>query len=180
MTSAHLALITSHSLKSFRNPSIDTRSLPERETNIMTQGEPRSPAESCSFPVSIQIRLPKVDETIAQVFGIFNNPKLDFGWLYFKARPKRTLLRGYPINVKRQKKKFFFIAGDNWEFAHGQSQELEVPKVPRLWSTPDRRCNVLPALNKIEQERFNQILDTPEQGQFYSIKVTYHIYDKKN
>ncbi|GFS43646.1 hypothetical protein Acr_00g0086170 [Actinidia rufa] len=47
------------------------------------------------------------------LFGLFNPPKLDFGWLYFKARPRKTLLGGYHSNVKGWKKKFFFISKDN-------------------------------------------------------------------
>ena len=48
-----------------REVSIDTRHLPERETNIMTQGKLDRLRESSSFPARIQIRLPKTDETIA-------------------------------------------------------------------------------------------------------------------
>ncbi|GFZ19843.1 hypothetical protein Acr_28g0005480 [Actinidia rufa] len=70
------------------------------------------------------------------LFGHFNNPRPDSGWLYFKPRPKRTLIGGYPNNVKGWKKKFFFISGDNLEVAHGLSQELEVSRVLRSWSTP--------------------------------------------
>ncbi|GFS40062.1 hypothetical protein Acr_00g0066460 [Actinidia rufa] len=68
------------------------------------------------------------------------------------------------------KNKFFFISGDNWEFAHRQSRELGVPKVPRSWSTPGKRCNVPPVLTEVEQERFDRISGTLEQGQFYPIK----------
>ena len=73
------------------------------------------------------------------VFSIFNNPKADSGWLYFKARLKRTLLGRYPSNVKGWKKKFFFISGDNWEFAHGLSRKLGVLRILRSWSTPHPR-----------------------------------------
>ncbi|GFZ01864.1 hypothetical protein Acr_15g0004730 [Actinidia rufa] len=78
----------------------------------------------------------------------------DSGWLYFKARPKRTLLGGYPSNVKEWKKKFFFISRDNWEFAR--------------W-----RCNVSSVLIENEHERFDQISSTLEQGQFYAIKTSF-------
>ena len=43
---------------------MDTRPLPEKETNIMTQGELDRLQESCSFPVRIQMRLLETDETI--------------------------------------------------------------------------------------------------------------------
>ena len=35
---------------------------------------------------------------------------LDQGWLYFKARYKKTNLGGYPSNVKGWKSKFFFVS----------------------------------------------------------------------
>ncbi|XP_057465950.1 uncharacterized protein LOC130755554 isoform X2 [Actinidia eriantha] len=94
----------------------------------------------------------------------------DSEWLYFKAIRKQTLLGWYPSNVKGWKKKFFFISGDNWEFAHGQFWELGVPKVPRSWSTLGKRCNVPPVLTEVEQERFDRISGTLEQGQLYPIK----------
>ena len=43
---------------------MDTRSPPEKERNIMTQGELDRLQKSCSFPVGIQTRLPGADETI--------------------------------------------------------------------------------------------------------------------
>ena len=47
------------------SPSIDTRPPLERETNTMTQGELNRLRESCSIPSGTQIRLLKVDKTIA-------------------------------------------------------------------------------------------------------------------
>ncbi|GFS30400.1 hypothetical protein Acr_00g0011720 [Actinidia rufa] len=47
------------------SPSVDTRPLPERETNMMTQGELDRLRESCFFSSAIQIRLPEADKTIA-------------------------------------------------------------------------------------------------------------------
>ncbi|GFY81552.1 SAUR-like auxin-responsive protein family [Actinidia rufa] len=129
--------------------------------------------------MEIQIRLPETNEIIVStrpdevafyevafqfkkfalslnefrhLFDLFNNLKPDFGCLYFKVRPNLTMLRGYPSNVKGWKK-FFFILGDNWEFAHGVSQELGVPRVLRSWITPDRCCNMPLVLTENEQER---------------------------
>ncbi|GFS32018.1 hypothetical protein Acr_00g0020440 [Actinidia rufa] len=111
------------------SPSIDAPPPLERETNTMTHGELDHLRESCSFPSSIQIRLPEVDKTIMStcsgrrvsstqwcygnitssplspiefrnLFDLFKYPKPDSGWLYFKARPMKTLLKGYPNNVK--------------------------------------------------------------------------------
>ncbi|GFZ11287.1 hypothetical protein Acr_22g0006850 [Actinidia rufa] len=65
------------------------------------------------------------------VFGIFNNPKPKFWMTLLQGKVEENPAWGYPINVKGRKKDFFFISGDNWEFAHGQSRELGVPMVPR-------------------------------------------------
>ena len=46
------------------------------------------------------------------LFSLNSNPKPDQGWLYFKARNNKTLLGGYPNNVKGWKSKFFFVSGD--------------------------------------------------------------------
>ena len=45
------------------------------------------------------------------LFGLYKNPKPNFGWFYFVARPKRTMFGEYPNNVKGWKRKFFFISG---------------------------------------------------------------------
>ena len=45
-------------------------------------------------------------------FNLFNNPKPDLGWWYFKAKPCLTLIGDYPSNIKGWKK-FFFILGDD-------------------------------------------------------------------
>ncbi|GFZ03502.1 hypothetical protein Acr_16g0001260 [Actinidia rufa] len=147
------------------SPSVDTRPPLERETNTLTQGELDHLRESCSFPAGIQIRLPELDKTVMStrpgefaislnefknLFGLFNNPKPDFGWLYFKARPKKTLLWGYPNNVNGWKKKFFFVSGNNWEFLQGLSQDAKVPRVSRSWGTPGKCCNMPPILTEIE------------------------------
>ncbi|GFY95594.1 hypothetical protein Acr_10g0009790 [Actinidia rufa] len=70
------------------------------------------------------------------LFSLNNNPKLDHGWLYFKARYKKTLLGGYPNNVKGWKKKFFFASREEWEFSEGSSREYGVLRVPKSWGIP--------------------------------------------
>ena len=55
------------------------------------------------------------------LFSLFKNPKPNSRWLYFKARPGKTMIKGYPNNVKGRKKKFFFISEDDWEFYPGIS-----------------------------------------------------------
>ncbi|GFZ03460.1 hypothetical protein Acr_16g0000840 [Actinidia rufa] len=71
------------------------------------------------------------------LFGLYKNPKPDFGWLYFKMRPKRTLFGQYPSNVKGWKRKFFFVSGDNWEFPKGLSREVGAPRISRSWGIPE-------------------------------------------
>ncbi|GFZ11591.1 hypothetical protein Acr_22g0009890 [Actinidia rufa] len=70
------------------------------------------------------------------LFGLYKNPKLDFGWLNFRARLRRTLFGEYPSNVKGWKRDFFFVSGDNWKFPEGLSQEAGAPRVPRSWGIP--------------------------------------------
>ncbi|GFZ15862.1 hypothetical protein Acr_25g0002710 [Actinidia rufa] len=69
------------------------------------------------------------------LFSLNSNPKPNQGWLYFKARNKKTLLGGYPSNVKGWKSKLFFVTGDEWEFPEGTTRE-GAPRVPRTWGVP--------------------------------------------
>ena len=46
------------------------------------------------------------------LFSLNKNPKVDQGWLYFKARPKKAMFREYLSNVKGWKEKFFFVSRD--------------------------------------------------------------------
>ncbi|GFS37317.1 hypothetical protein Acr_00g0051360 [Actinidia rufa] len=71
------------------------------------------------------------------LFSLNSNPKLDQGWLYFKARNKKVLLGGYPSNVKGWKSKFFFVSGDEWEIPKGTSRK-GAPRVSRTWGIPSR------------------------------------------
>ncbi|GFY97517.1 hypothetical protein Acr_12g0000580 [Actinidia rufa] len=53
------------------------------------------------------------------LFVLKKYPKLNHEWLYFKARSKKTLLGGYPSNVKGWKRKFFFVSGKTGSFPKG-------------------------------------------------------------
>ena len=70
------------------------------------------------------------------LFALNKNLKLDSGWLYFKVRPKKNLIKGYPSNVKEWKKKLFFISRDDYEFPSGTSGDARVPMVLRSWGIP--------------------------------------------
>ncbi|GFZ14704.1 hypothetical protein Acr_24g0008940 [Actinidia rufa] len=114
------------------SPSIATPALVERETNIMTQDELDHLRESHSFPLSVQIRLPEDDETIAS------------------TRPSEVA---------------FYEAA-----FHGISRDAGVPRVPRTWGTPGKRCNKLPVLSITEQGRLDGILDSISSRNFFMIK----------
>ncbi|GFZ06795.1 hypothetical protein Acr_18g0009650 [Actinidia rufa] len=68
------------------------------------------------------------------LFSLNSNPKPDLGWLYFKARKKKAMLRGYPSNVKGWKSKFFFVSSDGWEIPKGTSLLLESKSFSRVFS----------------------------------------------
>ncbi|GFZ03495.1 hypothetical protein Acr_16g0001190 [Actinidia rufa] len=151
----------------------------ERDSNIMTPKELDLLRESYSFPPSVQIRVPKEDETIAStcsvalwraykyaislskfrnLFVLNKNPKSDHGWLYFKARSKKTLLGGYPNNVKGWKGKFFFALMSSPKGYPG-------PKVPRSWGTPDKKgLYSVPAL--LESKSFCRSFGLPKSMTF--------------
>ncbi|GFS30908.1 hypothetical protein Acr_00g0014680 [Actinidia rufa] len=134
----------------------------EEKTNIMTLEEIDALRETYSFPSRVRVRLPEEGETITSarpsevafyeaafpaglrfpmhptirnLFSLNSNPKPDQGWLYFKARNKKTLLGGYPSNVKEWKSKFFFVLSNEWEVPEGSSRE-GAPRVPRTLGVP--------------------------------------------
>ncbi|GFY99327.1 hypothetical protein Acr_13g0007280 [Actinidia rufa] len=104
------------------------------------------------------------------MFSLKSNPKPDQGWLYFKARNKKTLLGGYPSNVKGWKSKFFFVSGDEWEFLEGSSRE-GAPRVPKTWGIPDKHCNNPPRLYGDEPKVFEAIFRSVEKIGHFLIPV---------
>ncbi|GFZ06763.1 hypothetical protein Acr_18g0009330 [Actinidia rufa] len=104
------------------------------------------------------------------LFSLNSNPKPDQGWLYFKAKNKKVLLKVYPSNVKGWKSKFFFISGDEWEIPEGTSQE-GAPRVPRTWGIPDKHCNNPPRLYGDEPKVFEEIFWSVEKIGRFSIPV---------
>ncbi|GFS31863.1 hypothetical protein Acr_00g0019600 [Actinidia rufa] len=105
------------------------------------------------------------------LFSLNKNPKPNQGWLYFKARPKKALLKGYPSNIKGWKEKNFFVSGDVWEFPDGATKEVGAPTVPRSWGTPSKHCNGLSRLFEGELERFGEVASLVEEKGFYSVPV---------
>ncbi|GFZ09274.1 hypothetical protein Acr_20g0010820 [Actinidia rufa] len=213
-------------------PSADPP-LIDRETNIMTQSELNCLRESCSFPSSIQIRLPKANETIAStrpgevafyeaafhaglhlpirliirrimyfynicpvqlvpnawrslvwvvvlwrvhkfslslnefrsLFTLYKNLKPDSGWLYFKARSKKTMLGGASQQRQGMKK------SSSWEMT-GSSPwgYLGTPGVQGVLPLSGKRCNKPPVLSTTEQQRLNGILDSLVERDTFTIK----------
>ncbi|PSS08076.1 Myosin-6 like [Actinidia chinensis var. chinensis] len=66
------------------------------------------------------------------------------------AKPHFSIFEDYPCNVKGWKMKFFFVSGDDWEVAHGESREFVV----------------LSSLVK----RSDVIVQKLDLGEFYSVK----------
>ncbi|GFZ00563.1 hypothetical protein Acr_14g0001980 [Actinidia rufa] len=104
------------------------------------------------------------------LFSLNCNPKLDQGWLYFKARNKKVLLGGYPSNVKGWKSKFFFVSGDEWEIPEGTSRE-GAPRVSRTWGILDKHCNNPPRLLGDEPKVFEEIFRSVEKSGHFSVPV---------
>ncbi|GFY95628.1 hypothetical protein Acr_10g0010130 [Actinidia rufa] len=59
--------------------------------------------------------------------------------LLLGARSGKNLIKGSPINVKRWKKRFFFVSGDDWEFFPNLARGEGVLWIPRTWGTPGAR-----------------------------------------
>ncbi|GFY85689.1 hypothetical protein Acr_04g0004270 [Actinidia rufa] len=127
------------------------------------------PAGLC-FPIHPTIRYSISLSEFRNLFSLNSNPKLDQGWLYFKARNKKVLLGGYPSNVKGWKSKFFFFSGDKWEIPEGTPWK-GAPRVPRTWGIPDKNCNNPPRLYGDETKVFEEIFRLVEESGRFSVPV---------
>lgn len=67
------------------------------------------------------------------LYTLLKGPGLESGWLFFKARPGRSILKGAPSNVKGWKTRFFFVSGDDWEFCPTIPREDGAVRAPRSW-----------------------------------------------
>ncbi|GFS33373.1 hypothetical protein Acr_00g0028010 [Actinidia rufa] len=86
------------------------------------------------------------------------SPLPDSGWYYFKARPDKNLLRGFPSNVKGWKTRFFFASGDEWELPSGMAA-----------SDTTRSCNKLPTLSEVDAKRTEAIFGKIEPGGYFEV-----------
>ncbi|GFS41640.1 hypothetical protein Acr_00g0075480 [Actinidia rufa] len=91
------------------------------------------------------------------LYTLLKGPGSESGWLYFKARLGKNILKGPPNNVKGWKRRFFFISGDDWEFHSTIPREEGVVQVSRSWGAPGKQCNKVPVLSSTEEERFHQV-----------------------
>ncbi|GFZ05830.1 hypothetical protein Acr_17g0014020 [Actinidia rufa] len=90
-------------------------------------------------------------------------------WRVFKQN-KKTLLGGYPSNVKGWKSKFFFVSGNEWELPEGSSRE-GAPRVPRTWEVPNKHCNNPPRLYGDESKVFEEVFRSVEKIGRFSVLV---------
>ncbi|GFS36611.1 hypothetical protein Acr_00g0046960 [Actinidia rufa] len=88
----------------------------------------------------------------------------DSGWLYFKPRPGKNVLKGSPNNVKGYKRRFFFTIRDDWEFSPSIVRVEGVLQVLRSWDTPSKHCNKLPILADIEEKRTARVFKKIDGG----------------
>ncbi|PSS36100.1 hypothetical protein CEY00_Acc00641 [Actinidia chinensis var. chinensis] len=69
------------------------------------------------------------------LYTLLKGPRSESGWLYFKARPGKNILKEAPSNIKGWKRRFFFVSGDGGEFHPTIPREEGVVRVPRSWGT---------------------------------------------
>ncbi|GFY81052.1 hypothetical protein Acr_01g0008610 [Actinidia rufa] len=136
------------------SPSVATPPPIEREINIMTQGELDCLRESYSFPpLSIQIRLPEVNENIASTcLG-----EVSFYEASFHASLRLPL---YPIS--RRILYLYNICPPSSFPMHGEVSFAQ-------WCY-GKRCNKSLVLSMTGQERLDRILNSLVGGDFHLIK----------
>ncbi|GFY81138.1 hypothetical protein Acr_01g0009470 [Actinidia rufa] len=142
-------------------PKVDVPRSSATETNTMTHGDLDRLRETCSFPIGVQTRIPGKGKTVLSassgevafyeaafpaglrcLYTLLKGPGSESGWLYFKARPGKNVLKGAPSNVKGWKRRFFFISREDWEFH---------PMIPR---------------EERDEERFLQVFEKIGGGHF--------------
>ncbi|GFZ19612.1 hypothetical protein Acr_28g0003170 [Actinidia rufa] len=130
-----------------------------------------------AFPAGLRFFLHPTIRLILQLYNICPAQLVPNAWrsidcsmALWRARNKKVLLRGYPINVKGWKSKFFFISGDEWEIPEGTSRE-GAPRVPRTWRILDKHCNNPPRLYGDEPKVFEEIFWSIEKTGRFSVPV---------
>ncbi|PSS08094.1 UBX domain-containing protein [Actinidia chinensis var. chinensis] len=95
----------------------------------------------------------------------------DSGWLYFKARSGRTMVKGSPSNVKGWKRSSSSYWGTTKNFLRAYLGEEGVPRVPRSWNTPRKCCNELPILTDLEDWRSRRVFRKLRLRGFFKVSV---------
>ncbi|GFY88876.1 hypothetical protein Acr_06g0008160 [Actinidia rufa] len=150
-------------------PSWVSKHLRERPMSDETNQQPTSP-RGAAFP-----RDPLLGKTLPStkiprgLYSLLKSPGPDSGWLYFKARWGRNLLKGSSSNVKGWKTRFFFVSGDAWEFFLSMPLGEGIPLVTRSWGPPGKHYNKLPILNRVEEKRLKQVLSKIEPKGYYDV-----------
>ncbi|GFZ03494.1 hypothetical protein Acr_16g0001180 [Actinidia rufa] len=116
--------------------------LPEEGETIISARLGEVAFYEAAFPVGLRFPIHPTIRLILQFYNICPAQLVPNAWrsiacsmAMWRARNKKTLLGGYPSNVKGWKSKFFFVSGDEWEFPEGSSQE-GAPRVPKTWGVP--------------------------------------------
>ncbi|PSS08074.1 Protein naked cuticle 1 like [Actinidia chinensis var. chinensis] len=90
------------------------------------------------------------------LYALLKGPGSESGWLYFKARPNKNIL----------KRRFFFVSRDDWEFHPSIPCEEGAVRVLRSWGAPGKQCNKVSILYQTEDERFCQVFEKMGGGHF--------------
>ncbi|GFZ06968.1 hypothetical protein Acr_18g0011380 [Actinidia rufa] len=116
-------------------------------------------APTCTSPFSARHTLFILD--LQCRYTLFKSPGSNSGWLYFKARSSRNVIKGSPNNVKGWKKRFFFVSGDDWEFFPSIASGERAPQA--------NVANKLPILTDTEEERTKKVLDKIGPGGYFNV-----------
>ncbi|GFS34046.1 hypothetical protein Acr_00g0031980 [Actinidia rufa] len=160
------------------DPGLVTHSPLDDLFSTMTQGDLDHLRKTYSFPMGVQARIVAEGEIILSTcpdevtfyeaifpighrcfYTLFKNPKPDLGWLYFKVRPGKNVLKESPSNVKGWKNRFFFVSRDDWEILSNTTSD-EVPRVPR---------NKFPLLIDTEEVRMRKVLRNIGPGGYFNV-----------
>ncbi|GFS44293.1 hypothetical protein Acr_00g0089540 [Actinidia rufa] len=146
---------------------IEVPSSPTTELNIMTQGDLDHLRETCCFPLGVQIRIPGNGETILSA----DDGEVSFyeaafptglgsesGWLYFKARPSKNILKGPPAMTRDGRRD----SSSSREIIGSSILAFVAKKGP--YGFRGHRALRVPALSETEDERFRRVFEKIGEG----------------
>ncbi|GFS38387.1 hypothetical protein Acr_00g0057180 [Actinidia rufa] len=149
--------------------------LPEEGETIISACPSEVAFYEAAFPVGLRFPIHPTIRLILQFYNICPAQLVPNAWrsiacsmVMWRARNKKTLVGGYPSNVKGWKSKFFFVSGDEWEFPEGSSRE-GAPRVPKTWGF--QHYNDPPQLYGDEPKVFEEIFRSVEKTGRFSVPV---------